>query len=108
MFSPRIPEASSPAPNGPDVSVPRSGNRRSADLTGSVMHSSCQAISQPRGIVPNDIGPELLGILRGERDRMSERIDFLSRNRDSIASYIDEAEAGQRTAAAAGGEALPA
>ena len=50
-------------------------------------------LEQPRGIVPEDIEPELLAILRAERDRMTHRIDFLTRNRDSIATYIDAANA---------------
>jgi DNA-binding transcriptional MerR regulator len=60
-------------------------------------------LDKPRGIVPEDIEPELLTILRDERDRMSHRIEFLTRNRDSIAAYIDAADAAlqRRTAGAA-------
>ncbi len=50
-------------------------------------------LDKPRGIVPDDIQPELLTILRDERDKMTQRIDFLTRNRDSIATYIDTADA---------------
>lgn len=49
-------------------------------------------LGKPRGIVPDDIEPELLDILRGERERMTHRIDFLTRNRDSIDSYITAGE----------------
>jgi DNA-binding transcriptional MerR regulator len=49
-------------------------------------------LDQQRAIVPEEIEPELLAILGQERDRMTERIDFLTRNRDSIASYMKEAE----------------
>lgn len=49
-------------------------------------------LDKPRGIVPDDIEPELLDILRDERDRMTQRIDVLTRNRDSIAAYIDAGE----------------
>ncbi|ALV40011.1 MerR family transcriptional regulator [Pseudarthrobacter sulfonivorans] len=60
-------------------------------------------LDKPRGIVPEDIEPELLTILRQERDKMSHRIDFLTRNRDSIAVYIDAADAAleRRTAGSA-------
>ena len=49
-------------------------------------------LDKQRAIVPEDIEPELLAILGEERDRMTERIDFLTRNRDSIAAYMDAAE----------------
>jgi DNA-binding transcriptional MerR regulator len=60
-------------------------------------------LDKPRGIVPDDIQPELLAILRDERDRMTQRIDFLARNRDSIATYIEAADAAleRRTASTA-------
>lgn len=49
-------------------------------------------LGKPRGIVPDDIQPELLGILRDERDRMTHRIDMLTRNRDSVGAYIQAGE----------------
>jgi DNA-binding transcriptional MerR regulator len=49
-------------------------------------------LDKQRAIVPEDIEPELLAILGAERDRMTERIEFLTRNRDSIASYMEAAE----------------
>lgn len=49
-------------------------------------------LDKPRGIVPEDIEPELLAILADERDKMTQRIDFLTRNRDSIDTYIEAAE----------------
>ena len=45
-------------------------------------------LDQPRKIVVDDAEPELLEILATERDRMSERIEILTRNRDAIDSYI--------------------
>lgn len=45
-----------------------------------------------RGLLPTDIQPELLTILRAERDRMKDRIEFLSRNLDSLSTYIDTAD----------------
>lgn len=49
-------------------------------------------LDKPRGIIPEDIEPELVAILRDERDRMTGRIDFLTKNRDSIAAYINSAD----------------
>ena len=46
-------------------------------------------LDQPRQIVVDDAEPELLEILAAERDRMSNRIDCLTRNRDAIAGYLD-------------------
>ena len=34
----------------------------------------------------------MIAILREERDRMTQRIDFLERNRDSIDTYIAAAD----------------
>jgi DNA-binding transcriptional MerR regulator len=60
-------------------------------------------LDQPRGIVPEDIERALIAILRGEQERMTPRIEFLTRNRDSIATYIDAADdaLARRTASAA-------
>ena len=49
-------------------------------------------LGKPRGIVPEDIQPGLIAILRNERDQMTQRIDFLQRNRDSIDTYIAAAD----------------
>ena len=62
-------------------------------------------LDKPRGIVPDEIQPELLAVLRDERDKMTQRIEFLTHNRDSIATYIedaDEAVTRRRTVSAAG------
>ncbi|SDL90455.1 MerR family transcriptional regulator [Arthrobacter sp. ok362] len=40
-------------------------------------------------IHPGDATPELLAVLEEQRDRMNQRIDCLTRNRDAINSYID-------------------
>lgn len=46
---------------------------------------------QERAILPEEIQPGLLAMLGEERDWMTERIEFLTRNRDSIAQYMDAA-----------------
>lgn len=40
-------------------------------------------------IHPGDATPELLAVLEEQRDRMTQRIDCLTRNRDAITKYID-------------------
>jgi DNA-binding transcriptional MerR regulator len=39
-------------------------------------------------IHPGDATPELLAVLEEQRDRMTQRIDCLTRNRDAISNYI--------------------
>lgn len=45
-----------------------------------------------RAILPGEVGPELLEVLREECRRMTERIDHLSANRASLMSYIASAD----------------
>ena len=40
---------------------------------------------------PEEATPEMLAALEEERDRMTQRIQFLARNRDAIAIYLDVA-----------------
>jgi DNA-binding transcriptional MerR regulator len=47
-------------------------------------------LDQPQTIYVPDVTPEMLDTLRHEQDRLSERIDFLIRNRDAIAVYVDK------------------
>ncbi|MBM9507280.1 MerR family transcriptional regulator [Actinacidiphila acididurans] len=46
-------------------------------------------ISQPGAIYVSDATPETIATLEQERDRMTERIQFLVRNRNAIAAYLD-------------------
>ncbi|WP_317229322.1 MerR family transcriptional regulator [Clavibacter sp. MX14-G9D] len=46
-------------------------------------------LDQPQAIVVRNAWPGLRDTLTHERDRMSEKIDFLIQNRDAISSYID-------------------
>lgn len=56
-------------------------------------------LGQPRKIVVQNVDPALYALLETERDRMSEKIDFLTRNRDAITSYLhDIAQAGRQSA----------
>jgi DNA-binding transcriptional MerR regulator len=52
-------------------------------------------------ICPSEATPELLAALEQERDRMTERIEFLTRNRDALSVYLE----GARTIGALDGAA---
>jgi DNA-binding transcriptional MerR regulator len=45
-------------------------------------------LGQPQTIVVENADPGLFELLEVERDRMSEKIDFLTHNRDAITSYL--------------------
>ena len=45
-------------------------------------------LGQPQTIVVENAEPGLFDLLETERDRMSEKIDFLEHNRDAITSYL--------------------
>jgi DNA-binding transcriptional MerR regulator len=57
-------------------------------------------LDDPRGIVFSDATPETIATLQRELDRMAQRIECLTRNRDAIAYYLDavRANAGQDAA----------
>jgi DNA-binding transcriptional MerR regulator len=46
-------------------------------------------VDKTPAIHPGDATPELLAVLEEQRNRMNQRIDCLTRNRDAINSYID-------------------
>ena len=39
-------------------------------------------------VCPQDATPELIATLEKERDRMTQRVEFLTRNRDAIDGYL--------------------
>jgi DNA-binding transcriptional MerR regulator len=47
-------------------------------------------LDQPQTIYVPFVTPEMIDTLRHEQVRLSERIDFLTRNRDAIADYVDK------------------
>lgn len=49
-------------------------------------------LDENRGLLPEEISPELLTVLREEHDRMADRIAFLSRNQESLSCYIVAAD----------------
>jgi len=46
-------------------------------------------LDNPRGIHLPDAPPDVLAALEDERDRMTERVRCLTRNRDAITEYLD-------------------
>ena len=46
-------------------------------------------VDESPAIHPGDATPELLAVLEEQRDRITQRIDCLTRNRDAINNYID-------------------
>ncbi|GAA3470116.1 MerR family transcriptional regulator [Nonomuraea roseola] len=53
-------------------------------------------LNKPRVIHFSDATPEMIATLEHERDRMSERVACLTRNRDAIADYLEAVRAGDR------------
>jgi DNA-binding transcriptional MerR regulator len=47
-------------------------------------------LDQPQTIYVPDVTPEMIVTLRREHARLSERIEFLTRNRDAVADYLDK------------------
>lgn len=47
-------------------------------------------LDKPRVIHFGDVTPEIIDVLSRERDRMEELAESMMRNRDAIASYLDE------------------
>jgi DNA-binding transcriptional MerR regulator len=45
-------------------------------------------LGTPRSIHFSDADPEMIAILEEQRDRMTHRIEFLTRNRDAINEYL--------------------
>lgn len=45
-------------------------------------------LGHPDSIVAENADPALFELLEAERDRMSEKIDFLTQNRDAITEYL--------------------
>ena len=53
-----------------------------------IVTSILPCLGQPQTIVVENAEPGLFELLETERDRMSEKIDFLTHNRDAITSYL--------------------
>ncbi|MEU0507121.1 MerR family transcriptional regulator [Nocardia sp. NPDC005998] len=60
-----------------------------AGLPTRIIKQILPCLDKPRTIFFPDATPEMLATLERERDRMSDRIRCLSRNRDAIAEYLE-------------------
>ncbi|MFC9650771.1 MULTISPECIES: MerR family transcriptional regulator [unclassified Streptomyces] len=60
-----------------------------AGLPTRIIKQILPCLDKPRVIYFSDATPEMLATLERERDRMTERIRCLVRNRDAIADYLD-------------------
>ncbi|MFD5625559.1 MerR family transcriptional regulator [Streptomyces sp. NPDC127072] len=53
-----------------------------------IIRQMLPCLDKPSTITAADAGPEPLALLMRERDRMTHRINCLTRNRDAVDSYI--------------------
>ncbi|MFI6769846.1 MerR family transcriptional regulator [Streptomyces sp. NPDC050355] len=60
-----------------------------AGLPTRIIKQILPCLNKPRAIHFPDATPEMLATLEGERDRMTERIETLMRNRDAIGAYLE-------------------
>ncbi|MFF5933890.1 MerR family transcriptional regulator [Streptomyces sp. NPDC012508] len=60
-----------------------------AGLPTRIIKQILPCLDKPRAIHFPDATPEMLATLEDERDRMTDRIRCLTRNRDAVAAYLD-------------------
>ncbi|MFC9243341.1 MerR family transcriptional regulator [Streptomyces sp. NPDC057136] len=60
-----------------------------AGLPTRIIKQILPCLDKPRTIHFSDATPEMISTLETERDRMSERIGCLTRNRDAISDYLE-------------------
>lgn len=60
-----------------------------AGLPTRIIKQILPCLDKPRIIHFPDATPEMIATLEHERDRMTERVNCLIRNRDAIAEYLD-------------------
>ncbi|MEV6131458.1 MerR family transcriptional regulator [Streptomyces violaceusniger] len=60
-----------------------------AGLPTRIIKQILPCLDKPRRIHFSDATPEMIATLENERDRMSQRIECLTRNRDAISEYLD-------------------
>jgi DNA-binding transcriptional MerR regulator len=62
-----------------------------AGLPTRIIRQILPCLEKPKSIYPPDLTPEMISTLQREQARLSERIEFLIRNRDAIAEYLETA-----------------
>ncbi|MFD4192674.1 MULTISPECIES: MerR family transcriptional regulator [Amycolatopsis] len=67
-----------------------------AGLPTRIIKQILPCLDKPRTIYFPDATPEMLATLEQERDRMTRRIDCLTRNRDAISEYLDIVRQGRQ------------
>jgi DNA-binding transcriptional MerR regulator len=60
-----------------------------AGLPTRIIKQILPCLDKPRAIYFPDATPEMIATLEHERDRMTARVQCLTRNRDAIADYLD-------------------
>lgn len=65
-----------------------------AGLPTRIIRQILPCLDKPRVIHFPDATPEMLATLAEERDRMTHRIECLTRNRDAVAEYLDAVSRG--------------
>jgi DNA-binding transcriptional MerR regulator len=60
-----------------------------AGLPTRIIHQLLPCLDKSQTIYVPDVTPEMIVTLQCEQDRLSERIECLTRNRDAIADYLD-------------------
>ena len=60
-----------------------------AGLPTRIIKQILPCLDKPRAIYFPDATPEMIATLERERDRMTARVQCLTRNRDAIADYLD-------------------
>ncbi|MFD4757858.1 MerR family transcriptional regulator [Streptomyces sp. NPDC058439] len=75
-----------------------------AGLPTRIIKQILPCLDRPRIIYFSDATPEMIGTLERERDRMTERIECLIRNRDAIADYLNAVRSNKSASAHATSE----
>jgi len=61
-----------------------------AGLPTRIIEQLLPCLDTPQTIYVPDVTPEMIETLQREQARLSERIEFLTRNRDAVADYLDK------------------
>lgn len=63
-----------------------------AGLPTRIIKQILPCLDKPRSIHFPDATPEMLALLTSERDKLTERVEVLTRNRDAMSEYLAEVE----------------
>ncbi|MCH0543329.1 MerR family transcriptional regulator [Streptomyces sp. MUM 203J] len=68
-----------------------------AGLPTRIIRQILPCLNGPQEIHFSDATPDMIATLEAERDRMTQRIDCLTRNRDAMAEYLERVRRAERT-----------